>query len=131
MARLELIADSFLSAATPVQVALPELLAIAPTIRAQIMRRVKSNLETLHGELAPRASARLLAVEGGWSAVLRLPGVQTDEDFALRLLQEDGVLVHPGYLFDFATDGHFVISLLTEPEVLAEGARALAAKIPE
>ena len=39
---LELIADNFLSVATPVQVALPELLRIAPRIRAAISQRTRS-----------------------------------------------------------------------------------------
>src|SRR5205085_8251136 len=40
---LELIADNFLSVATPVQVALPELLAIAPRIRQAIQKRTSAN----------------------------------------------------------------------------------------
>ena len=129
MARLELIADSFLSASTPVQVALPELLTIAPRIRAQIMGRVRSNLRSLQSLFAAKSSARLLPVEGGWSAVLRVPSIQTDEAFALQLLEEEGVIVQPGYFFDFPSEGHLVLSLLTEPDVLAEGAGAIASRI--
>ena len=130
MQKLELIADSFLSVSTPVQEALPQLLQIAPRIRGQILDRVRANLRTIEEIFASTTSARLLPVEGGWSAVLRIPSVQTDEDFALRLLDEDGVVVQPGYFFDFPTEGHLVLSLLTAPEVLAEGSRAIAAKIP-
>ena len=129
MARLELIADSFLSAATPVQVALPGLLAIAPKIRAQIMDRVRINLDALQSAFSSTTSARLLPVEGGWSAVLRIPSLQTDEAFALRLLEEDGVVVQPGYFFDFEAEGYLVLSLLTATDILVEGARLIAAKI--
>ena len=128
MRRLELIADSFLSVATPVQEALPELLQIAPRIRTQILDRVRANLRSLEEIFPPTGSTRVLPVEGGWSAVLRIPSMQTDENFALRLLDEDGVVVQPGYFFDFTTDGHLVLSLLTAPDVLAEGARAIKAK---
>ncbi len=130
LARLELIADSFLSASTPVQAALPELLALAPEIRGQIMDRARSNLHTLESAFSPTSSARVLPVEGGWSAVVRIPNVQTDEAFALRLLEEDGVFVQPGYFFDFQTEGYLVISLLTDPDILAQGVRAIAAKMP-
>src|SRR3954452_19833892 len=59
---IELIADNFLSVATPVQVALPELLAIASRIREAIKKRTSENVAAL--KLPP--SARLLPVEGGW-----------------------------------------------------------------
>src|SRR5436190_15028923 len=41
---LELIADNLLSVATPVQAALPELLALAPRIREAIAERTRANL---------------------------------------------------------------------------------------
>ncbi len=65
--------------------------------------------------------AQLLPVEGGWTAVIRVPQLESDEEFALRALEEHDVIVHPGYFFDFERDGYFVVSLLTPPEALAEG----------
>jgi aspartate/methionine/tyrosine aminotransferase len=72
----------------------------------------------------------VLPVEGGWSAVLRIPNTESDEDFALRLIERDGVVVHPGYFFDFETDGHLVLSLLTEPRIFDEGVRRLLSAVP-
>jgi len=127
---LELIADNYLSVATPVQTALPELLAIAPRIRDAIRARTLENLDILTRavELAP--SARLLPVEGGWSAVVRVPSIESDEELALRFIEECGVVVHPGYFFDFDSDGYFVVSLLTRPDVFAEGIARIARVIP-
>ncbi len=125
IAALELIADSFLSVATPVQVALPELLAIAPRIRALIQARTEANLGVLGNAIALRPETQLLPVEGGWSAVIRMPRTMSDEDLALDFLERFGVLVHPGYFFDFDRDGYFVVSLLTKPEVFEEGVRRL------
>ena len=119
VAALELIADNFLSVATPVQVALPEILAIAPRIREAIAARTRANLETAR-RLAT-GPAQLLPVEGGWSAVIRLPQTMTDEELALDALERHGVVVHPGYFFDFERDGYFVVSLLTPCEVFADG----------
>jgi aspartate/methionine/tyrosine aminotransferase len=119
---LELIADNFLSIATPVQVALPDLLRIGRSIRAAIRARTLDNLRALQSEA--HGSIELLPVEGGWSAVLRVPRIRSDEDLALALLDR-GVLVHPGYFFDFAVDGYLVVSLLTEPDVFREGIRRL------
>lgn len=117
---LEMIADNFLSVATPVQVALPELLRIAPRIRDAISARTRANLDTLHHVFASVPSTRVLPVEGGWSAVVRVPRVHSDDDLALALL-ERGVVIQPGYFFDFPTDGYVVVSLLTESAIFAEG----------
>ncbi len=118
---LELIADNFLSVSTPVQVALPELLLLGARIRDAIRERIRGSLETLKRALASRPHAQLLPVEGGWSAVVRVPQLESDEEFALRALEEHDVIVHPGYFFDFARDGYFVVSLLTPPATLEEG----------
>jgi aspartate/methionine/tyrosine aminotransferase len=119
VAALELIADNFLSVATPVQVALPEILAIAPRIRAAIAERTRANLAT--ATRLVRGAAQLLPVEGGWSAVIRVPSTMTDEEFALDALERHGVIVHPGYFFDFDRDGYVVVSLLTPCEVFTDG----------
>ena len=126
---LELIADNFLSVATPVQVALPELLQIAPRIRAAISERTRANLATLRRTFEALPAARVLPVEGGWSAVIRMPSLQSDEELALELLGR-GVVVQPGYFFDFASDGHLVVSLLTREAVFAEGVQRVADIIP-
>jgi aspartate/methionine/tyrosine aminotransferase len=118
---LELIADNFLSVATPVQVALPELLVIGARIGDAIRERTRASLDALRKVLATRPHAQLLPVEGGWSAVIRVPQLGTDEEFALRALEEHDVVVHPGYFFDFERDGYFVVSLLTPPAALEEG----------
>ena len=122
---LELIADNFLSVATPVQAALPELLRLGARIRDAIRSRTRASLAALQQALAGKPHAQLLPVEGGWTAVVRLPATMSDEDFALDALQK-GVVVQPGYFFDFERDGYFVVSLLTEPEILQEGIARIA-----
>jgi aspartate/methionine/tyrosine aminotransferase len=125
-AALEWIADSYLSVATPVQRALPGILELAPGIRSMILDRLRGNLGVLRAALAGRPEIELLEPAGGWSAVLRVCHPRSDEEVALDLLDRHGVLVHPGYLFDFATDDFLVLSLLPEPERFAEGVRRLA-----
>jgi aspartate/methionine/tyrosine aminotransferase len=126
VAALELIADNFLSVSTPVQQALPQLLLLGDDIREQIQRRTRANLATLRALLRDVPSAQSLPVEGGWSAVIRVPRIHSDEQLAMLLL-ERGVIVHPGYFFDFSADGHLVVSLLTEPAIFEEGIRRIAA----
>jgi alanine-synthesizing transaminase len=127
LAALELVADSYLSVATPVQRALSGVLEIAPRIRAGILGRVRENLSVLRTAVAGHAAAQLLEPEGGWSAVLRVCRPASDEELVLDLLAQTGVLVHPGYFFDFATEDFLILSLLPEPERFAEGVRRLVA----
>jgi len=126
VAALELVADSYLSVATPVQRALAGVLALAPRIRAAILDRLQRNLTTLRETIAGMDGAELLEPQGGWSAVIRVSRRETDEELALALLDKAGVLVHPGYFFDFATEDFLVLSLLSEPDRFAEGVRRLA-----
>jgi aspartate/methionine/tyrosine aminotransferase len=118
--RLEVVADTFLSVGTPVQVAATRLLAQLPALQAPIRERVLGN----HGRLASRVAdspATLLDAEGGWSAVLRVPATLGEEERVTRLLEEHDVLVHPGYFFDFPSEAYLVLSLLPAPEVFAQG----------
>jgi alanine-synthesizing transaminase len=127
MARLEVIADTYLSLNAPLQRALPALLAQRHAMQKQITARTKANLAELDGQLARQKSVSRLEVEGGWYAVLRVPAVQSDEELAIRLLEESGALVHPGHFYDFVDNGYLVISLLTPADEFVEGTRELLA----
>jgi len=123
---LELVTDSYLSVASPVQRALPEILALAPRIRATILDRLRTNLAALRAALAGLEGVTLYEPEGGGSAVLSVSGRATDEDLVLDLLAQTGVRVHPGYFFDFVTEDFLVVSLLPEPAAFAAAVRRLA-----
>jgi alanine-synthesizing transaminase len=129
LARLEFIADTFLSVATPVQLALPALLRDGVAVREAIRRRCRANLASLQCLLAAVPAVSLLPPGGGWSVVLRFPAVVGEEDLALELLEQDSVAVHPGFFFDFPSDGILVASLLPEPAVLEEGVRRLLQRL--
>jgi aspartate/methionine/tyrosine aminotransferase len=129
IARLGVIADTYLSMNAPVQLALPEFLRQREGFQSQVMARIRGNLAELDRGLLERPSCNRLEVEGGWYAVLRIPGVQCDEDFAVELLTKQGVYVHPGHFYNFSGDGHLVISLITPPGEFAEGVQRLLACI--
>jgi aspartate/methionine/tyrosine aminotransferase len=122
---LDMVADSYLSVSTPVQRALPGVLALAPRIRAEILGRVRGNLAMLRAALVENTAVELMEPQGGWAAVIRVSLPASDEELALEILERAGVLVHPGYFFDFLTDDFIVLSLLTEPERFAEGVRRM------
>ena len=125
MEKLELVADTYLSGSTPVQHAAPALLAAGVAVRAQIARRVRENLEFFREAAAAHPACRILDVEGGWVATLQVPRTRSEEEWALALLEEDGVLVQPGFFYDFASEAFLVVSLLTLPETFREGVRRL------
>jgi alanine-synthesizing transaminase len=127
IARLEVIADTYLSLSAPLQCALPALLAQRHAMQKQIVARVEANLAELDEQMARQELVSRLEVEGGWYAVLRVPAVQSDEELAIRLLEERGVLVHPGHFYDFAHNGYLVISLLAAADEFARGTRELLA----
>jgi aspartate/methionine/tyrosine aminotransferase len=112
-ARLEVIADTYLSMNAPMQWAVPVLLEQRESIQPQLLDRVLGNLAELDHQLAAQKSCQRLSVEGGWYAVLRVPVTQTDEELAVDLLRRKSVLVHPGHFYDFPSDGHLVLSLIT------------------
>ena len=116
LAAYELIADTYLSVSTPVQAAAAELLAGGAAIRAQILARVRRNLESLRGLALHHPSLDVLRVEGGWSAVIQVPQLRAEESLVLDLLEKDNVLVHPGYFFDFSREAFIVLSLLVDPD---------------
>jgi aspartate/methionine/tyrosine aminotransferase len=124
-ARLEIIADTFLSMNAPVQLAAPVLLDQRRQIQPILLDRLRANLAELDRQLASCPSCMRLLVEGGWYAVLRVPVLGSDEDLAIRLLREGSVSVHPGHFYDFPTEGHLVLSLITEPVDFREGVARL------
>lgn len=127
--RLEFIADAYLSASTPAQLAAERLLPECGPIQSRIRRRLEANQETACRTLGRGSPARLLPREGGWSLVLRLPAGVDDEDLAYRLLVEDHVLVQPGFYFDFPEGEYLVLSLLPPADQFDPGLQRLAARL--
>ena len=121
LARYEIIADTYLSVSTPIQAAAAELIETGTAIRAQILARVKRNLESLRAHAGAYPAVTVLPVEGGWSAVMQVPSVGSEEALVLALLEKDDVLVHPGYFFDFPREAFIVVSLLVEPSLFDQG----------
>jgi aspartate/methionine/tyrosine aminotransferase len=123
LGRLELICDSYLSVSTPVQVGARPLIEAGAAVRSQILDRVRTNDRALRAAAEAHPSIDVLHADAGWSAVLRVPSTRSEEDLVVELLERDGVLVHPGFFFDFPHEAFLVLSLLPEPERFLEGTR--------
>lgn len=133
LARLEFIADAYLSVSPLLARALPRLLAARRGIARELLARVGENRARLADALRSAPGAALLPAEAGWSALVRCDahaaGASDEEALVLALL-ERGVLVQPGFVFDLeplhAGGAHLVVSLLAEPDVFARGAELVA-----
>jgi len=110
--RLEVIADTYLSPSTPIQLAAAEFLALRHTMQPQLQQRIAANLAHLDATLAGSNAATRLEREAGWYAVLRVPKSTPDESLAVSLLERSSVLVHPGAFYNFAAEGFLVLSLI-------------------
>ncbi len=121
LARLEVIADTYLSVNAPVQLAIPKFLEQRHGFQKQVMTRVQGNLAELDRQLGEQKACSRLKVEGGWSVVLRVPATRSDEDLAIELLNAQGVCVHPGHFYEFPSEGYLVVSLLTPLRPFREG----------
>ena len=131
MAGLEIVADTFLSVSTPAQVALPELLARGGVVRDEIRGRTARNLAALVAAVAAVPAVTLLPPAGGWCAVLQVPSMRHEEALVLTLVEQDGVLVHPGYFFDFPREAFLVVSLLVAPDDFDAGLARVLARVTE
>ncbi len=125
LARLEVIADTYLSVSTPVQRALFRWMEQRQTIQQQILQRALDNRRYLIERTEASGVCRVLHADGGWYAVLHAPDVSDEERFCLDLLDRDHILLHPGYFFDFPTNGFLVLSLLLPLELFQDGANRL------
>jgi alanine-synthesizing transaminase len=123
--RLEVVCDTYLSVSTPVQLAASELLDRGRSIRDQISERLRTNYQKLNELAASWPSCRVLPSAGGWYAVVQVPTLRAEEDLVVDLLNEDGVLVHPGYFFDFPRESFLVVSLLVPDGSFTTGAERL------
>ena len=122
--RMSWIADAYLSVSASAALGAPALLKLAPGLHAQIRARVAHNGSVLRTCFAATA-VDVLAADGGWYGVLRVANVMPEDVLVRRLALAYGVLVHPGFFYDFPTAGYLVVSLLPPSNLFAQAARCL------
>ena len=127
LSRLEVIADTYLSVGAPVQRAAPFLIEQGDTTRPEILNRIHTNGELLDSFLTEDCPCSRLRTEGGWYGVLRIPSVLDDESYALHLLENYGVFIHPGRFYDFPSGDYLILSMITPTEVFSAGLEKLRA----
>ncbi len=120
--KLEFVADTFLSAGTPNQISVPEILKNSETLRKKIRERLAQNENLLSAwtKISPHKIA-ILPRTAGWYSILELPRGVDEERLSEDLLRRENVIAHPGFFYDVHAKPlpHVVLSLLTTPEILS------------
>ena len=122
LARLDFIADTYLSSSAPAQCSVPRLLDFSGEMRTQICERLDANERLLKtwAKNSPHA-IQILPRTAGWYAVVLLPKGVSEEALSVDLLRRENVIAHPGYFYDVESvpAPHLVLSLITPTEILA------------
>lgn len=141
--RIEVANDTFLSCSSLSQHILPGLFERGGELSRQMRERLEANRSLLLTTLsvaeeptdgAPRPlhgtrGLRIVPPTGGVHCVIGIPLrpdslFLDDEDFAVRLLRDTHLYVHPGYFYgieESVRQSYVVVSFLKERELLAEG----------
>ncbi len=121
---LEIIADTFLSVNTPIQLTLNDLFSWKSMIQNRILSRVRRNLEfaktcfeSWEDNTATEQSAYWTYGKAGWYGMVEIKNPElTDEEFAEQILSENNIYLHPGSWFGFPEDRTVLIVSLIVPE---------------
>lgn len=131
LARLEVIADTYLSMNAPVQLAAPTLLAQRHSFQKQLISRANSNLAGIDSQLKNNLFCKRLEIEGGWYIVLKIHTMRSEADLAKELLEVKNVYVHPGHFFDFSAEPYLVLSVIAQPHDFLSGVQQLLSIVPD
>lgn len=117
--RLELANDTFLSANSYSQFLLPELFAALGPWQRNLRTLLAENRNTAAAWMAREPRVKGLVPRGGIHGLWRFDGLPDrwdDEAWAVRLLEQDKVALHPGFFYDVTEPGVWLVySLLKEP----------------
>ena len=127
--RLEFVCDAYLSVSTPAQIALGDLIDAGGAVRGQIRTRTQRNYRVLQQAAAAYPTVAVLQADAGWSVVMRVPSNRPEEQIVLELLEQDRILVHPGFFFDFPHEAFLVLSLLPPESEFAEAVPRLLERV--
>lgn len=125
--RLETIADTFLSCHIPIQEALPALFAEGAPFLADYRREVRRRRDLAVALLQEDPSFRFHPPQGGFYLTLSVAKEMPfdEETLVIRLMEEEGVFLHPGYFYDDESGTHLVLSYLAQEPELRAGIAAL------
>lgn len=117
---MEIITDTYLSVNTIVQDIAPEIFAYQKSLQSQIKQRILDNLEIIDKYCQNSKKIRYHHPDGGWYIVLEIANI-SDEEYSIQLLNQYGVYVHPGYMFDYNLENCIILSLIVPIQTMKSG----------
>jgi len=131
--RLELANDTFLSANSYSQFLLPELFNQMLPWQKGLRHLLAENRSAVAEWLSAEPRVTGLLPQGGIHGLWRFDGLLAswdDEAWAVTLLENDHLALHPGFFYDVQDPGVWLVySLLKEPAVFREGLERLANRV--
>jgi len=130
---LEFANDTFLSANSFSQFLLPQLFAHMGPWQRTLRTLLRTNREEVERWMAGEPRVAGLLPRGGIHGLWRFEGLPAgwdDEAWAVALLREDRLGLHPGYFYDLDEPGVWLVySLLKEPAAFREGLTRLSNRL--
>jgi len=125
LARLEHIADTFLSVQGPVQHALSSFLELEHQVQEELNQRLRENDAKLRA-LTSHTPLTVLHADGAWMRIVRFPKTLNEHEWAERLAHS-GLFAHPGELYGLPHRPSFVVSLILPSTQFEEGVKRMLA----
>jgi alanine-synthesizing transaminase len=115
---LEMISDTFLPVNEIAQASAYDIFQYGHSVTKEFGWRIRQCWELAESYLEQSQLCAYAKPEGGFYVTLRLND-REEERATEALLQNDHLLVHPGYFYDMAPD-HLILSFVQRPEVIQE-----------
>ena len=123
--RLDLANDTFLSANSYSQFLLPELFKTMGGWQRNLRQLLKQNRDVAAEWMTRQPAVSGVLPEGGIHGLWRFDGLPRsvdDEAWAVSLLQNEALALHPGYFYEVDEPGVWLVySLLKEPRAFTDG----------
>ncbi|MEK7286766.1 MAG: aminotransferase class I/II-fold pyridoxal phosphate-dependent enzyme [Nitrospirota bacterium] len=115
---LQKISDTFLPNNEWAQFATPTLFAEGGNFLKQYKAQMEHRKEIAMSVLSHTESLAVNPPEAGFYVVVKIKDPRKNEEkIALALLEQEGILIHPGYFYNLPP-GHLVICFVSRPQVL-------------
>jgi len=131
--RLELANDTFLSANSFSQFLLPDLFQQMDPWQQKLRSLLAANREAAEAWMNREPQIAGLLPQGGIHGLWRFDGLPPwfdDEAWAVSLLKNENLALHPGFFYDIQEPGVWLVySLLKDPSTFREGLERLSARL--
>ena len=125
MRALDLMSDTFLPVNEAIQFTFPPLLLKGKGFMSRFQHEVLTRAQLMMHQLREVQAFSWAKPEGGFYLTLRLKEKALNEEkLALQLLQQEGLLLHPGYFYDMP-GAHLILSFVSPTNTLLSAVKKI------